>query len=75
MKNLLDMDVTWKKVYSAPFEYPVEVLRAKLERKGIPAVVLNKKDSAYHFGEVELFTTQEHVLQAINLIKKENQDA
>lgn len=68
------MDVTWKKVYSHPFEYPVELLRAKLEQNGIPAVVLNKKDSVYQFGEVELFAPQEYVLRAINLIKQENQD-
>lgn len=66
------MDVTWKKVYSHAFEYPVEVLRAKLEQNGIPAVILNKKDSVYQFGEVELFAPQDCVVRAINLIKEEN---
>ena len=44
----------WTVVYSDGFPPAVELRRAVLEEHGIPAVVLNKRDSSYLFGFVEL---------------------
>lgn len=60
----------WKKIYAAPMAYEVEVLKQKLEEHDIPAIIMNKRDSAYPtFGEVELYTQQEFVVRALNIIK------
>ena len=44
----------WVIVYSDGFPPAVELRRAVLEQHQIPAVVLNKRDSSYLFGFVEL---------------------
>ncbi|VTQ08584.1 DUF2007 domain-containing protein [Sphingobacterium daejeonense] len=37
-------------------------------KNNIPAVVLNKQDSSYLFGVVELYVDQEHSVEALALI-------
>ena len=46
----------------------VELRRAVLEEHGIPAVVLNKRDSSYLFGFVELLVQEEDAARAESLI-------
>ena len=49
----------WSVVYSDGFPPAVELRRAVLEQHEIPAVVLNKRDSSYLFGFVELLVQNE----------------
>ena len=49
----------WGVVYSDGFPPAVELRRAVLEQHEIPAVVLNKRDSSYLFGFVELLVQDE----------------
>jgi len=49
----------WSVVYSDAFPPAVELRRAVLEQHEIPAVVLNKRDSSYLFGFVELLVQDE----------------
>jgi len=49
----------WSVVYSDAFPPAVELRRAVLEQHEIPAVVLNKRDSSYLFGFVELLVQNE----------------
>ena len=49
----------WSVVYSDGFPPAVELRRAVLEQHDIPAVVLNKRDSSYLFGFVELLVQDE----------------
>ncbi len=49
----------WSVVYSDGFPPAVELRRAVLEQHEIPAVVLNKRDSSYLFGFVELLVQDE----------------
>ena len=58
----------WTVVYSAGFPPAVELRRAVLEEHGIPAVVLNKRDSSYLFGFVELLVQEEDATRAASLI-------
>lgn len=44
----------WTVIYSDSFPPAVELRRVILEKHHIPAVVLNKRDSSYLFGFVEL---------------------
>ena len=50
------------------FPPAVELRRAVLEEHGIPAVVLNKRDSSYLFGFVELLVQEEDAARAESLI-------
>jgi hypothetical protein len=54
----------WQVVYSDGFPPAVELRRAVLEENGIPAVILNKRDSSYLFGYVELLVQEEDVERA-----------
>jgi len=45
-----------------------EIIRAMLEGNGITAVSINKKDSSYAFGEIEIYVNQEDFLKAKHLI-------
>lgn len=58
----------WTVVYTDGFPPAVELRRAVLEEHGIPAVVLNKRDSSYLFGFVELLVQVEDVPRAESLI-------
>tara|TARA_Y100000385_G_scaffold219966_1_gene229494 strand:+ start:191 stop:406 length:216 start_codon:yes stop_codon:yes gene_type:complete len=58
----------WTVVYSDGFPPAVELRRTVLDQHRIPAVVLNKKDSSYLFGYVELLVQDEDVIRAKALL-------
>ena len=58
----------WTVVYADGFPPAVELRHAVLEEHGIPAVVLNKRDSSYLFGFVELLVQEEDAARAESLI-------
>lgn len=60
----------WVKVFSSNQEYLVEITKGVLEEEDIDAVIINKKDSSYLFGEAELYVKKENALVALNLISK-----
>lgn len=60
----------WVKVFSSDQEYLVEITKSILGDENIDAVIINKKDSSYHFGECELYVTKENALEALNIISK-----
>jgi hypothetical protein len=60
----------WKLVYSSSDPIQVEIFKGVLEEEGIRAIIINKKDSAYLFGEAELYVNVDDVLKANQIIKK-----
>lgn len=62
------MEKGWSKIktYLNPIE--AEIVRLMLVENGIPAVVLNKQDSSYHFGKIELLVQEENVDIAMQMI-------
>ena len=54
----------WELVYSDGFAPAVELRRVVLENYDIPSIILNKKDSSYHFGMVELHVPSESAIHA-----------
>jgi len=62
----------WVRVFSAADAFRIEVIKGLLAEYNIESVVVNKKDSAYLFGEVELFVNVEDAFQANQIIS--NQD-
>jgi calcineurin-like phosphoesterase family protein len=65
------MEANWHKIYSSTFEHKVELVKAVLDNWEIESVVVNKKDSVYHFGEIELYVQGENVIKAKQIINKE----
>ncbi len=61
----------WRKVYSSSFEHKAEIVQAVLKDNGITSVIMNKKDSAYLVGEIELYVHADDVLRANQVINKE----
>ena len=44
------MEKDWIKIATYTNAFEAEIVRQMLVENSIPAVVLNKKDSSYHFG-------------------------
>jgi hypothetical protein len=56
------MDENWEMVFSSATLYRVEMIKSLLEEENIDSVIINKKDSAYNFGEIELYVKREDIL-------------
>jgi len=65
------MEESWHLIYSSTFLHKVEIVKAVLEDLEIESVVVNKKDSAYLFGEIELYVHADNVLKARLIINRE----
>jgi hypothetical protein len=59
------------KVFSGTQPYQVSIAEALLEQHGIPCFVIDKKDSSYIFGEIELYVPADLADRAL-LILTEN---
>lgn len=62
------MDKDWTKIYSTGVAYKAELLKGLLIENDIKAVIMNKQDSAYLFGELELYVEAEHAVKARHII-------
>lgn len=50
----------------------VELKLALLQAQEINAVIINKQDSSYLFGEAELYVPQDEVIRAKRILDEEN---
>jgi hypothetical protein len=57
-------------IYSSSHPYLAELIRQRLADHSIPAFIVNKQDSAYKFGEIELYVHRDHVIRAKKLIRE-----
>ena len=64
------MEDNWAKVYSSPYLYEIELIKGLLSENEIESVALDKQDSAYHFGVIELYVKVEEAFRAKQLIEK-----
>jgi len=62
-------DKDWVKIYATSKEYEIEMLRSMLLENEIESVVMNKKDSAYLFGDFELYVLRENIMKAKTIIE------
>ena len=51
--------------------HKVEIVQAVLADNNINSVIVNKQDSAYHFGDIELHVNPEDSMQALQIINDE----
>jgi len=63
------MDQNWQEVFSTSHTWQAEKTKQILEENEIPAVVVNRKDSSYLFGEVAVYTEPENAERAKELLK------
>ena len=62
------MDSNWVKLYTSSVAYKAELIKGYLIDNDIPAVVVNKKDSSYLFGELEVYVPSDKAIVAKRLI-------
>lgn len=70
IKSDLEMEKNWNKIYSTSNFYTAEMVRQMLIDNNIPAVIMNKQDSSYRFGFVEVFIHQDNESAAKALIEE-----
>ncbi len=58
------MNKNWVSVYSTGMRHLAELAKQMLLDNGIPAVIVNRKDSSYLFGEIEIFVRRKDVIKA-----------
>ncbi len=63
------MEEGWTLVYSSSQLFEIEILKSMLLEHDIQSVIINKKDSFYLFGDVELYVKVEDAFEATQLIK------
>jgi len=64
------MEKNWIQVYSTNQMFQAELFKQVLEDHKIEAVILNKKDSSYKFGEIEVYVKNDNVMKAKMLAKE-----
>lgn len=62
----------WVMIYSSPDSFRAELIKGLLDEHGIECVSVNKKDSAYLYGEIELYVRTENAFEANILIRNRN---
>ena len=62
------MKDNWVKIYSSVHIHKVEIIQALLKEDEIDSIILNKRDSTYLFGEIELYVAVENVLKSKQII-------
>ena len=65
------MSSNWVCIYSSNYVYKVEITQAILAEENIESVVVNKQDSNYLIGEIELHVHPDNALAAKQIINKE----
>lgn len=62
----------WEKIYSTAVLFDAELIKSKLIDEGIECTSLNKQDSAYLFGEIELYVQATDVVKAKHIISNKH---
>jgi len=58
----------WVSIFSTNQYYEAEMVRAMLESNDINSILVNKQDSAYLIGEIEVYVSTGDALKAKQLI-------
>ncbi len=64
------MEKNWNKIYTTQNFFTAEMIRQMLIDNDIPAVIMNKQDSSYRFGLIDVFIHQENEIAAKALIEE-----
>lgn len=64
------MEKQWVKLFSTSNPVQAEITKQMLEEHGVSAVMMNKQDSSYRFGQVELYVHESEEALAKGLISE-----
>jgi Putative prokaryotic signal transducing protein len=64
------MEKGWERIYSTDKAHMISIVRSMLKENDIESIEINKKDSSYAFGDIEIFVKEEDVIFAKILIKQ-----
>jgi len=64
------MNSDWLIVYSTTDIFKAEIIKNMLLSNNIDAILLNQKDSSYHFGTAEVYTKKDDVNKAKKIISE-----
>jgi hypothetical protein len=64
------MEKGWIAVYTTNKSYQAELFREILGENGIESFIINKQDSSYKFGNIEVYVRRDNVLKAKILVKE-----
>lgn len=60
----------WTLVYTGATIHEAQLIKAHLESNNITSVIINKQDSFYHIGDIELYVPVEEAFSATQIINK-----
>ncbi len=66
------MQDKWIPVFTTDQAYNAEYVKETLNNNGIEAVIMNQKDSSYHFGSISVMVNQENEEKAMEILKSAN---
>lgn len=58
----------WIVIYSTAQLYEAEIVKSIMAENGIESVIMNKKDSTYGFGDIEVYVPTSEAFSAKQLI-------
>ena len=67
------MEKNWVCIYNTSTLYLAEIAKDLLHEKDIEAVVINKQDSNYQFGILEVYVDRDNAIRAKRIIKDVDQ--
>ncbi len=62
------MEKNWVKLFITADPLQAEITKQMLDEHGVSAVIMNKQDSSYRFGQVELYVHESEEALARGLI-------
>ena len=65
------MRKVWQKVFEDTSVHRAEIVKAILDGEGFNPVIVDLKDSSYHFGKFEVRVNSIYALEALRVIKKD----
>jgi len=69
------MEDNWKIVYTADRLYKVELVKGLLDQAKIESVIMNKKDSEFPVGDVELFVDDKDYDKAREIVLGQHKES
>jgi hypothetical protein len=64
------MGKEWVRIFEASDELLIEIAQQILEDKEIESAIINKKDSVYKIGEIEVYVHRDNVIRAKQALKE-----
>jgi signal recognition particle GTPase len=64
------MEKDWVVVYTTNKIYQAEIFRELLGDHDIDSFIINKQDSSYKFGNIEVYVRRNNILKAKMLVKE-----